>query len=90
MKLAYLCVCSDGQLCLTLSDPIDCSLTGSSICGIFQAGMGSQPFPYPVDLPDPGIEPGSPVLQADSLPSEPTTVKHVWGFVVSCYCNGEE
>ena len=23
------------------------------------------------DLPDPGIEPGSPALQADSLPSEP-------------------
>ena len=28
------------------------------------------PFPPPVDLPDPGIEPGSPTLQADSLPSE--------------------
>ena len=25
----------------------------------------------PGDLPDPGIEPGSPALQADSLPSEP-------------------
>ena len=29
------------------------------------------PFPFPRDLPDPGIEPGSPVLQADALPSEP-------------------
>ena len=29
------------------------------------------PFPYPGDLPDPGIEPGSPALQADSLLSEP-------------------
>ena len=29
------------------------------------------PFPSPGDLPNPGIEPGSPVLQADSLPSEP-------------------
>ena len=27
------------------------------------------PFPSPRDLPDPGIGPGSPVLQADSLPS---------------------
>ena len=27
-------------------------------------------FPSPGDLPDPGIEPGSPVLQADSLPFE--------------------
>ena len=28
------------------------------------------PFPSPGDLPDPGIETGSPVLQADSLPTE--------------------
>ena len=27
-------------------------------------------FPFPGDLPNPGIEPGSPALQADSLPSE--------------------
>ena len=29
------------------------------------------PFPPPRDLPDPGIEPGSPGLQAGSLLSEP-------------------
>ena len=29
------------------------------------------PFPSPENLPDPGIEPGSPALQADALPSEP-------------------
>ena len=28
------------------------------------------PFPSPGDLPNPGIEPWSPALQADSLPSE--------------------
>ena len=28
------------------------------------------PFPSPGELPDPGIEPGSPALQVDSLPSE--------------------
>ena len=28
------------------------------------------PFPSPGDLPDPGIEPGSPTLEADSLTSE--------------------
>ena len=28
------------------------------------------PFPSPGDLPNPGIKPGSPVLQADSLPTE--------------------
>ena len=29
------------------------------------------PFPSPGDLPDPGIKPRSPALQADPLPSEP-------------------
>ena len=29
------------------------------------------PLPSPGDLPNPGIEPGSPALQADALPSEP-------------------
>ena len=29
------------------------------------------PFPSPEDLSDPGIEPVSPTLQADALPSEP-------------------
>ena len=27
-------------------------------------------FPFPGDLPDPGIELGSPTMQADALPSE--------------------
>ena len=29
------------------------------------------PFPSPGNLPDPGIKPRSPALQAESLPSEP-------------------
>ena len=29
-----------------------------------------QPIPSPGDLPDPGIEPGSPALRVDSLPAE--------------------
>ena len=29
------------------------------------------PIPSPGDLPNPGIEPGSPALRADALPSEP-------------------
>ena len=36
-----------------------------------QEYLGRQPFLSPGDLSDPGIEPGSPALQADSLPSEP-------------------
>ena len=56
------------QLCPTLCDPMDCGLPGSSVHGIFQAGL---PFPSPGDLFNPGIKPGSPALQADTLPSEP-------------------
>ena len=61
------------QLCPTLCDPVDCSPPGSSVHGILQARIlewvaisfsrGS--------LPDPGIEPRSPALQADTLTSEP-------------------
>ena len=56
---------------------MDCSLSGSSVHGIFQArvedfpGWSGLPFPSPGDLPNPGIEAGSPTLQAESLPSEP-------------------
>ena len=56
----------------TLCDPIDCSPSDSSVHGVFmQEYWSGLPFPSPGDLPDPGIEPGSPALQADSLPSEP-------------------
>ena len=34
----------------------------------YQSGL---PFPSPGDLLDPGVEPGSPALQADALPFEP-------------------
>ena len=48
------------------------------------------PFPSPGDLPDPGIEPGSPALQADALLSEPPGKQEisVWIlmlFKFSCY-----
>ena len=32
------------------------------------------PFPSPGDLPDPGIEPRSPMLKAGTLPSEPKAI----------------
>ena len=57
----------------TLCDPMDYSPSGFSILGIFfrQENWSGLPFPSPGDLPNPGIEPRSPALQADSLPSEP-------------------
>ena len=36
-----------------------------------QEYWSGSPFPSPGDLPIPGIEPGSPALQADALTSEP-------------------
>ena len=60
------------QSCPTLRDPMDYILPGSSVHGIFQARVLEWlSFPSPGDLPDAGIEPGSPALQADALPSEP-------------------
>ena len=43
------------------------------------------PFPSPGDLPDLGIEPGSPTLQADSLPSEsPALVAWISRILYKC------
>ena len=36
------------------------------------------PFPSPRDLPNPGIKPRSPALQADSLPAEPPGKHNNW------------
>ena len=55
----------------TLCHPRDCSPPGFSVHGISQArvlGVGCHAIG---GLSDPGIKPGSPALQADSLPSEP-------------------
>ena len=60
------------QSCLTLCDPLDSSLPGSSTHGILQARILEWvAILSPGDLSDAGIEPGSPALQADMLPSEP-------------------
>ena len=55
------------QLSPTLCDPMDCSLPGSSVHGILQARI-LEWVAMPGDLPNPGMEPGSPALQVDSLP----------------------
>ena len=55
---------------LTLSDPMDLSPLGSSVHGILQARIQEWvAIPFSGDLPDLEIEPRSPALQADSLPS---------------------
>ena len=65
------------QSCLTLCDPMDCSLPGFSVHGILQARILEwASILFSRDLPDLGIEPGSPALQADSLPCEPLEKPH--------------
>ena len=52
------------QLCPTLCEPMDI------VHGILQVRILEwEAFPSPGDLPNPGIEPRSPALQADSLPA---------------------
>ena len=63
------------QSCPILCDPMDamdCSLPGSSVHGILQARILQWvAIPSPKDLPNPGIQPGFPALQVDSLLFEP-------------------
>ena len=49
------CVCISPS-CLTVCNPMDCNLPGSSVQGIFQVRILKWlPFPFPEDLPNPGI-----------------------------------
>ena len=61
------------QSCPTLGDPVDCIAYQALQSMEFsrQEYWSGLPFPSPGDLPNPGIEPGSPALQADCSPSEP-------------------
>ena len=59
-------MCSVVSVC----DSMDCSPSGSSVHGISQARIlewVALPFHSPGDLPDSGVKPVSPALQADSL-----------------------
>ena len=59
-------VCSAAKSGLTPCNPVDYSPPGSSVQVILQQEYwNGLPFTSPRDLPDPGIEPGSPTLQAD-------------------------
>ena len=57
-------LCLVAQWCLTLCNSMDCSPSGSSV-------WGGLPCLLPGDLPNLGMEPRSPALLVDSLPSKP-------------------
>ena len=68
------------QLCLTLWDPMAMGFSRQE----YWSGL---PFPSLEDLPNTGIEPRSPALQADSLLSEsPGKPKAQWGVGLNCCC----
>ena len=59
------------KLCLTLVTLWTVACQASLFIGFSrQEYWSGLPFPSPGDLTDPGIEPGSPALQADSSPNE--------------------
>ena len=62
------CVCLIAQLCLTFCTPWSVGRQAPPSMGFSgQEYWSGLPFSTPGDLPDPGIEPISPALQADSL-----------------------
>ena len=65
-QASIMSVCSVAKLCPTLCDPMDCSLSGSSVHGDSpgkNTGVGGFVL---LDLPNSGIESRSPTLQVDS------------------------
>jgi len=64
------------QWCLTATPWTVASLAPLSTEFSRQEYWSGLPFPPPGDLPDPGIEPRSSALQADSLQSEPPGEAH--------------
>ena len=69
------CVCVCVLICFShvrLCNPVDLASQAPLSMGFSrQEYWHGLPFPSPGDVPNPGIEPRSPVLQAVSLPSEP-------------------
>ena len=89
--ILYVCaVFLVAQSCLTL-----CDLHGHQARPSCQAPLSMEysrqeywsglPCPAPRDLPNPGIKPRSPTLQADSLPSEPLG-KPVYTHIPVIFC----
>ena len=64
--------CKVAQSSPVLCNPIDCSLPGFPLSMEFsrQEYWSGLPFPSPEGVPNQGIKPGSPALQADTLLSE--------------------
>ena len=76
------------QLYLTLCDRMDYTVRGILQAKILEWRNTGYPFPSPGDLPNPGIEPKSPTLQADSLPAEPQRSPRILEWVAYAFSRG--
>ena len=73
LHLLSYCCCLVAKSCLTLWDPLVCSLLNSLVHGVLQARiLELVAISFSRDLPNPGTEPRSPALQENSLTIEPT------------------
>ena len=72
VMLSYVCVCLAAQSCLTICDPIDCSLPGSSVHGILQARILKWvAIPFSKGSSQARDRTQVSCTEADSLPTEP-------------------
>ena len=91
VKLSDLVMCDKSlQLCLTIFDPMDCSLPDYLRSWGFsrQEYRRGFPFPSPGDLPDPGIKPASlmsPALAGGSLPLGPPAKSSSYTYIYSLF-----
>ena len=87
LELFCAVLCLVTQSCWTLCNPMDCSLPGSSVHGDSpgnNTGVGC-PALLQGNLPNLGIEPRSPTMQADSLPSEPPGKPYQYDNIVNSF-----
>ena len=80
VELIFLLSCVSHSV---MSDSFESSWTVASQASLSMGFSGQEywsglPFPTPGDLPNPGIEPRSPALQADFLPAEPQGKPHIF------------
>ena len=74
---------------VTQSCPTFCNLMDHIVHGISRPEYWSgQPVSSPGGLPNPGMEPRSPALQADSLPAEPQGSPRILEWVAYSFSRG--
>ena len=94
--ICSVCVCVCVCVCLCVCELLSCiqlyatlwvvSRQASLSMGFFrQEYWSGLPFPSSGALPSPGIKPGCPALQADSLPSGPSEITKSFGLLQRSY-----